>query len=159
MDGAIRSYRAALNDPGDSAEGHVALGTITLIAVCCEMPWNQFRRATTLSPKWADASLLLGLTYDMQGKRDDAGRAFATAARARPDSAAIGYARVQHAVKRGCEEEICALLDFKDRHDRVVRPSTPRAQATPFVRLGSCTRVPAWRLCLRPLSTPRDFVC
>ncbi|HVQ16489.1 MAG TPA: tetratricopeptide repeat protein, partial [Vicinamibacterales bacterium] len=41
------------------------------------------------------------------------------------------------AVTGGVEEEISrALLDFRDRHDRVARPSTPQAQATPFVRLG-----------------------
>ena len=150
-DGAIRSYRAALNDLGDSAEGHVALGTMYLDRGLLRDAVDQFRRATTLSPKWADASLLLGLTYDMQGKRDDAGRAFATAARARPDSAAIGYARVQHAVASGVEEEISrALLDFKDRHDRVVRPSTPRAQATPFVRLGLLQETPG----VAPLFAP-----
>ena len=80
---------------------------------------------------------MLGLAYEAQGKHDDAARALATAARAKPDSAAIGYARVQHAVAGGVEEEISrALLDFRDRHDRVVRPSTPGAQAAPFVRLG-----------------------
>ena len=128
-DGAIRSYRAALNAVGDSAEGHVALGTMYLDRGLMPDAVDQFRRATTLSPKWAEASLLLGLAYDAQGKRDDAARAFATAARARPDSAAIGYARVQHAVDGGVEEEISrALLDFRDRHDRVVRPSNASAR-------------------------------
>jgi tetratricopeptide (TPR) repeat protein len=98
---------------------------------------DQFRRATSISPKWAEAALLLGLAYEAQGKHGDAGRALSAAARAKPDSAAIGYARVQHAVAGGVEDEISrALLDFRDRHDRVVRPSTPGAQATPFVRLG-----------------------
>ena len=98
---------------------------------------DQFRRATAISPKWGEASLLLGLAYEAQGKHDDAGRALAAAARARADSVAIGYARVQHAVTSGVEEEISrALLDFRDRHDPVVRPSAPQTQTTPFVRLG-----------------------
>ena len=83
-DGAIRSYRAALNAVGDSAEGYVALGTIYLDRGLMTDAVDQFRRATALSPKWAEASLLLGLAYDAQGKREDAARAFATAARASP---------------------------------------------------------------------------
>jgi tetratricopeptide (TPR) repeat protein len=136
-DGAIRSYRLALNGVGDSAEAHVALGTMYLDRGLTTDAVDQFRRATTISPKWAEAALLLGLAYEAQGKHDDAERALATAVRAKPDSAAIGYARVQHAVARGVEEEISrALLDFRDRHDRVTRPSTSGAQTTPFVKLG-----------------------
>ena len=136
-DGAIRSYRAALNAVGGSAEGHVALGTMYLDRGLMTDAVDQFRRATALSPKWAEASLLLGLAYDAQGKREDAARAFAAAARANPGSAAIGYARVQHVINGGDEEEISrALLEFRDRHDRVVRPSSASAPAAPFVRLG-----------------------
>ena len=76
-DGAIRSYRAALNTVGDNAEGHVALGTMYLDRGLMTDAVDQFRRATALSPKWAEASLLLGLAYDAQGKRADAARAFA----------------------------------------------------------------------------------
>jgi len=136
-DNAIRSYRVALGAAGESAEAHVALGTMYLDRGQTSDAVDQFRRATTISPKWAEASLLLGLAYEAQGKRDDAARALATAARAKPDSVAIGYARVQHAVTSGVEEEISrALLDFRDRHDPVVRPSAPQTQTTPFVRLG-----------------------
>ena len=136
-DGAIRSYRVALSGIGESAEGYVALGTVYLDRGLMPDALDQFRRATSISPNWAEAALLLGLAYDAQGKHDDAARALATAVRAKPDSVAIGYARVQHAVAGGVEEEISrALLDFRDRHDRVVRPSTPGAQATPFVKLG-----------------------
>ncbi len=135
-DGAIRSYRAALNAVGDSAEGHVALGTMYLDRGLLTDAVDRFRRATALSPQWAEASLLLGLGYDAQGKRDDAARAFAAAARANPGGAAIGYARVQHVVNGGDEEAISrALLEFRDRHDRVVRPSSASAPAAPFVRV------------------------
>ena len=115
----------------------MALGTMHLDRGLLRMPSISF-----VAPR---RSLLNGLTrhcfsVSRMTCRENAtmrGARYATAARARPDSAAIGYARVQHAVASGVEEEISrALLDFKDRHDRVVRPSTPRAQATPFVRLG-----------------------
>jgi Flp pilus assembly protein TadD len=98
---------------------------------------DQFRRATSISPKWAEASLLLAFSYDALGKRDDAARALGAAARARPDSPAIGYAKIQHAVSGGNEAEISrALLDFRDRHDRVARPASPGTRTTPFVKLG-----------------------
>ena len=45
-DGAIRSYRAALTRIGDSAEGHVALGTMYLDRGLMSDAVDQFRRAT-----------------------------------------------------------------------------------------------------------------
>lgn len=137
-DSAIRTYRVALSAIGESAEGYVALGTIYLDRGLTSDAVDQFRGATSISPKWAEAALLLALAYDAQGQRDDASRAFTAAARAGPDSSAIGYARVQHAVGGGSEEEISrALLDFRDRHDRAVSSSGARnARATPFVKLG-----------------------
>jgi predicted Zn-dependent protease len=135
-DAAIGGYRVALTAAGESAEGHVALGTMYLDRGLTPDAVDQFRRATAISPRWADASLLLGLAYEAEGKRDDAGRALASAARASPESTAIGYARVQHVVVGGSEEEISkALLDFGERHDRVVPPASG-ARATPFVKLG-----------------------
>ena len=157
-DGAIRTYRVALNGVGDSAEGHVALGTMYLDRGLTPDAVDQFRRATTISPKWAEASLLLGLSYESQGKHDDAGRALAAAARARPDGIAIGYARVQHAVTGGVEEEISrALLDFRDRHDRDARPSTPQTQATPFVRLGLLRESPGVAPVFAPVVYAQGF--
>jgi Flp pilus assembly protein TadD len=135
-DGAIRSYRVALNGAGDSAEGHVALGTMYLDRGLTPGALDQFRRATTIAPRWAEAALLLGLAYEADGNRDEAARALTTAVRAKPESAAIGYARVQHAVASGVEEEISrVLLDFRDRHDRATPPPIPGAHATPFVKL------------------------
>ena len=157
-DGAIRSYRAALNAVGDSAEGHVALGTIYLDRGLMTDAVDQFRRATALSPKWAEASLLLGLAYDAQGKREDAARAFATAARTSPGSVAIGYARVQHVVDGGDEEEISrALLEFRDRHDGVVRPSNASARAAPFVRLGLLRESPGAAPVFAPVLYAKAF--
>ena len=136
-DSAIRSYRVALNATGESAEGHVALGTMYLDRGLTKDAVDQFRRATTISPRWAEASLMLALAYQAQGRRDDAARALAAAARAKPESAAIGYARVQHAVSGASEDEISrALLDFRDWHDRVVRAPSSNALASPFVKLG-----------------------
>ena len=135
-DVAIRSYRVALGAAGESAEADVALGAAYLDRGQISDAAGQFRRATAISPKWAEASLLLALAYDAQGKRDDAARALTAAARAKPESLAIGYARVQHAVSGGGEEEISlALLDFRDRQDGA-RPSSPKATAAPFVRVG-----------------------
>ena len=157
-DGAIRRYRAALNAVGDSAEGHVALGTIYLDRGLMTDAVDQFRRATALSPKWAEASLLLGLAYDAQGKREDAARAFTTAARANPGSVAIGYARVQHVVNGGDEEEISrALLEFRDRHDGIVRPSNASARAAPFVRLGLLRESPGAAPVFAPLRYAKAF--
>ncbi|HVQ15671.1 MAG TPA: tetratricopeptide repeat protein, partial [Vicinamibacterales bacterium] len=154
-DGAIRSYRVALSAVGDSAEAHVALGTMYLDRGYAPDAVDQFRRATTTSPKWAEASLLLALAYDAQGKRNDAARVLTTAARAKPDSAAIGYARVQHAVAGGSEDEISrALLDFRDRHDRVVRSSGPsNSRAAPFVKLGLLREAPG----LAPVFAPAPY--
>jgi tetratricopeptide (TPR) repeat protein len=136
-DAALRNFRVALSSAGDSAEGHVALGTMFLDRGLASEAVDQFRRATGISPRWAEAWLLLGLAYEGLGKRDDAARALTAAARAKPDSATIGYARVQFAVRSGVEAEISrALLEFRDRHDREVRPVAVRTQAAPFVKLG-----------------------
>lgn len=136
-DGSIRNYRIALNAVGESAEGHAALGTMYLDRGLTTDAVDRFRRATSISPKWAEAWLLLAFSYDALGKRADAARALSAAARAKPDSPAIGYAKVQHAVSGGNEAEISrALLDFRDRHDRVARSSSPGNRATPFVKLG-----------------------
>ena len=136
-DVAIRGYRNALSGIGESAEAHVALGTTYFDRGTTADAVDQFRRAISISSKWAEASLLLALALDAQGKREDAARALTTAARARPESPAIGYATVQHAVAGGSEDEISrALLNFRDRHDRVLRAPTPKTRATPFVKLG-----------------------
>ena len=154
-DRAIRSYRVVVGAAGDSAEAHVALGTMYLDRGQTSDAVDQFRRATTIAPKWAEASLLLGLAYDAQGKRDDAARALATAARAKPGSAAIGYARVQLVVSGGVEEEISrALLDFRDRQDRVARSP---ASAAPFVKLGLLRESPGVAPVFAPVRYAEGF--
>jgi tetratricopeptide (TPR) repeat protein len=136
-DGAIRSYRTALNAVGESAEGRVALGTVYLDRGLTADAVDQFRRATAISPRWAEAWLLLALAYDAHGKQDDAARALTTAARTKPESPAIGYAKVQSAVSAGREDENSrALLEFAERHDRAASSSTANARTTPFVKLG-----------------------
>ena len=134
-DRAIRSYRVALGAAADNADALVALGMMYFDRGQTSDAVDRFRRATTISPKWAEASLLLALAYNSQGKRDDAARALMAAVRAKPDSPAVGYASVQHAVAGGVEEEISrALLDFRDRQDRSTKPAG--ARSAPFVKLG-----------------------
>ena len=73
-------------------------------------------------------------------------------------SAAIGYARVQHVVNGGDEEEISrALLEFRDRHDGVVRPSNASARAAPFVRLGLLRESPGAAPVFAPVLYAKAF--
>lgn len=142
-DDAILSYRAALNAADGSADVRVALGTAYLDRGLTSEAVDQFRRAVTLAPRWGEASLLLALAYQAQGKRQESTRALASAARATPDSPTISYATVQQAVATGDESEITkSLLAFRDRHDRAARPSTTGTGAPPFIRLGLLRETP-----------------
>jgi tetratricopeptide (TPR) repeat protein len=135
-DDAIKRYRAAWS-AANGPQVHVALGSVYMDRGLTLDAVDQFRRAVTLAPGWGEASLLLGLASEALGRHDDAARAFTRAARAAPVSAAIGYARVQHAVVTGDEREISrALLEFRDRHDRAVRPSNAGTAGPLFVRFG-----------------------
>jgi tetratricopeptide (TPR) repeat protein len=142
-DDAIGSLRVALSAVDGSADMHVALGTAYLDRGATSDAVDRFHRAIALAPRWGEASLLLALAYQAQGKRQESARALASAARATPDSPAIGYASVQQAVASGDEGEIArTLLTFRDRNDRVARPSTSGTPATPFVRLGLIRETP-----------------
>jgi tetratricopeptide (TPR) repeat protein len=135
-DEAIGKYRDALS-AARGAEVHVALGTTYLDRGRLLDAVEQFRRAVDLAPAWGESSLLLGLAHDARGAHEDAARALTRAGRASPDSPAIGYARVQHAVAIGNESQVSqALLDFRDRHERSVGKPGATASAPPFVRLG-----------------------
>jgi tetratricopeptide (TPR) repeat protein len=135
-DDAIKSYRGAL-DEGTNAEAQVALGSALLDRGRVPEAVQQFRRAVSLAPRQGEASLMLALAYEVEGKPDDSAQALARAAREAPDNPAIGYLRVLRAVADGDEGEISRrLLEFKDRHDRATRPSKSGNPATPFVRLG-----------------------
>jgi tetratricopeptide (TPR) repeat protein len=142
-DDAIGAFRGALNGMDGSADVQVALGTALLDRGSMSDAVDRFRRATTLAPRWGEATLLLALTYQAQGKRQESARALASAVRATPDSPAIGYASVQQAVANGDEGEITrALLTFRDRQGRDTSPSASAAPATPFVRLGLLRETP-----------------
>ena len=142
-DDATLGYRAVLNAAGGSADVRVALGTAYLDRGLTPEAVDQFRRAVGLAPRWGEVSLLLARAYQAQGKRQESARALASAARVTPDSPAIGYATVQQAVATGDEAEITrTLLAFRDRHDRVARPSTASTGPPPFVRLGLLRETP-----------------
>ncbi len=134
-DDAIARYRDALN-AGRGAEVHVALGTTYLDRGRLREAVEEFRRAVALAPA-GDSLLLLGLAYEALGAHDNAERALARASRTAPESPAIGYARVQHAIAAKTEDLVSrALLEFRDRHERSAGGPTPAASAAPFVRLG-----------------------
>ena len=133
-DAAIKGYRDVLH-AASGPEAYLALGTTYFDRGLVADAADQFRRAVALAPRWGEASLLLALANEAAGKRGDSAQALARAARAAPNSPAIRYARVQHAVAGGDEAEASRmLLEFRDRHDRSdrsVKPGPP-----PFVRLG-----------------------
>jgi predicted Zn-dependent protease len=134
-DSAIGQYRLALGVAGDSAEAHVALGTVYFDRGQMPDAIDQFRRATDLAPRWGEAFLLLGFACDAQGKRDESARALEQATRVAPERPAIGYARVQQAVAAAVEGEITrTLLAFRDRYDGASRPQG--SSTAPFIRLG-----------------------
>ncbi len=142
-DNAIGGVRGALNGVEAGADVQVVLGTVFLDRGSVGDAVDRFRRATTLAPRWGEAALLLALTYQVQGKRQESARALASAARATPDSPAIGYASVQQAVADGDEGQITrALLTFRDRHDRAPSPPVTGAASAPFVRLGLLRETP-----------------
>jgi tetratricopeptide (TPR) repeat protein len=135
-DEALGNYRVALS-AARGADAHAALGSTYLDRGRISDAIEQFRRAVDLAPAWAESSLLLGLSYEALGAHEEAARAFTRAGRASPESPAIGYARVQHAVASGDERLVSqALLDFRDRHERPARAGDQAAPTTPFVRLG-----------------------
>jgi tetratricopeptide (TPR) repeat protein len=132
-DVAIERYRDVLH-AASGAEAQLALGTAYFDRGLVADAADQFRRAVALAPRWGEASLLLALANEAAGKRDDAAQALTRAARAAPDSPAIGYARVQHALTGGDEAEASRmLLEFRDRHDR---SDLTKPGPSPFVRLG-----------------------
>ena len=142
-DDALGGFRATLDTAGGSANVRVTLGTAYLDRGLTSEAIDQFRRAMTLAPRWGEASLLLALAYQAQGKREQSARALTTALRATPDSPAIAYANVQQAVATGDESEITrTLLAFRDRYDRVAAPTPSATPSTPFVRLGLLRETP-----------------
>jgi len=142
-DVALGRFRAALNAAGGGADAHVALGTAYLDRGLTSDAVDQFRRAIALAPRWGEASLLLALAYQAQGKRQESARALTTAARATPDSPAIGYANVQQAVASGDESEITrTLLAFRDPTERATRSAASASPGTPFVRMGLLRETP-----------------
>ena len=135
-DDALAKYRDALS-VARGAEVHVALGTTYLDRGRLSEAVEQLRRAADLAPASGESALLLGLAYEALGTRNDAARALTRAGRVSPDSPAIGYARVQHAVASGNESLVSqALLEFRDRHERTLGKQGPAAPSAPFVRLG-----------------------
>jgi tetratricopeptide (TPR) repeat protein len=135
-DDALAQYRDALS-VARGAEVHVALGTAYLDRGRIPDAIGQFRRAVDLAPNLGEVSLLLAFAHESLGAQDEAARALTRAGRVSPDSPAIGYARVQHAIASGNESLVSqALLDFRDRHERTPIKQGPAAPSAPFVRLG-----------------------
>ena len=135
-DEAIKDYRNVLNAVR-SADASVALGSAYFDRGRVADAIEQYKRAVDRAPASGQSSLLLALAYEAIGAREDAARALARASRASPDSAAIGYVKVQHAIASGDESRVSqALLEFLNRQTRFVNTTTQTASATPFIRPG-----------------------
>lgn len=132
---AIRVYEAMLAKAPESAEGHVALGTVYLDRSRTADALREFATAGRLDPTRADVHSLAALALGLDGKPEDAANALVEASALEPGNPITSYSLAQQAFKAGRQEQAkAALRTFQDLQQKRSndRGDTP---AAPFERV------------------------
>ena len=140
-DGDIAAYETMLKTLGETAEVHVALGTVYLDRTRADAALGEFAEASRLDPRRADAHRLSALAYDLQSQPGETARALREAAAIDQGNPVTLYGLARQLLKSGQADQAGdALRLFQAAAQR--RPGRPGADGAPvFERVGLLRQV------------------
>jgi tetratricopeptide (TPR) repeat protein len=125
LDGALESFRAALDLEVGSSDVLVQLGALMFRRGELEAAERYLARAVQLDPQWSEASTLRGLVYLERGALSDAETSFRTVLATNPDDPTARNGMAWCFYRRGDATEALARLRELDDNRRALPETDP----------------------------------
>ena len=142
-DDAIRAYEAMLATAVETAEVHVALGTVYLDRQRIDDALRELAAAGRLDPRRADVHSLAAMAYALGSRSVEAAQASRQAAALDNGNPIAFYALAQMLIRGGRREEaVAALRSFVELlQSRLAAPGKRAPSSTPFERVSLLRQV------------------